>query len=137
MTTSFAEYTFTLTTPYIIANGDRIMVEYNGPAAVDMELWSADKFDGTNTRRVRYTTWSSSNTTQDVTGSMSGFGGGGSDTTPPSQVTNLTVAAGSPSSTVLNLSWTANPALDGVDHYNVYRGTTAGFPVTPGTVLLP
>ena len=108
------------------------MVEYNGPAAVDMELWSADKFDGTNTRRVRYTTSSSSNTTQDVTGSMSGSGGGGSDTTPPSQVTNLTVAAGSPRRPVLNLSWTANPALDGVDHYNVYRGITAGFPVTPG-----
>ena len=71
LTTSFAEYTFTLTTPYIIANGDRIMIEYNGPAAVDMELWSADKFDGTNTRRVRYTTSYSSNTTQDVTGSMS------------------------------------------------------------------
>ena len=31
------------------------------------------------------------------------------------------------------MSWTANPALDGVDHYNVYRSTTAGFPVTPGT----
>ena len=31
------------------------------------------------------------------------------------------------------MSWTANPGPDGVDHYNVYRDTTAGFPVTPGT----
>jgi len=71
LSASFAEYTFTLTTPYIIANGDKIMIEYNGPAAVDMELWNVDKFDGSNTRRVRYTTSYSSNITQDVAGSMS------------------------------------------------------------------
>ena len=29
--TSFAEYTFTMTTPYTIAVGDRIMIEYSGP----------------------------------------------------------------------------------------------------------
>ena len=30
------------------------------------------------------------------------------------------------------MAWTASPAPDGVDHYNVYRDTTAGFTVTPG-----
>jgi hypothetical protein len=53
------------------------------------------------------------------------------DTTPPSQVTGL--AASATSSSQINLSWTANPVSDGIDHYNVYRGTTAGFTVTPGT----
>ena len=52
------------------------------------------------------------------------------DTTPPSQVTGL--GATPTSSSQINLSWTANPAADGVNHYNVYRGTTAGFtPTTP------
>ena len=60
-----------------------------------------------------------------------GTGGGGGDTTPPSQVTGLT--ASPVSSSQIDLSWTANPSPDGVDHYNVYRSTTAGFPVTPGT----
>ena len=36
------------------------------------------------------------------------------------------------SSTHSNLSWTANTEPD-LNHYNVYRGTTAGFPVTLGT----
>ena len=53
------------------------------------------------------------------------------DTTPPSQVAGL--AATTVNSSQIDLSWTANPVPDGVDHYNVYRGTTAGFPVTPGT----
>ena len=53
------------------------------------------------------------------------------DTTPPSQVTGLSATAAS--STQINLSWTANPPADGVANYNVYRGTTSGFPVTPGT----
>jgi fibronectin type 3 domain-containing protein len=52
-------------------------------------------------------------------------------TSPPSQVTGLTVTTAS--NTQLNLSWTANPPGDNVTSYNVYRGTTAGFPVTPGT----
>jgi hypothetical protein len=53
------------------------------------------------------------------------------DTFPPSRVTNLNVTTGG--SNQINLSWTANPSTDGVDHYNVYRGTTAGLVVTPGT----
>jgi predicted phosphodiesterase len=52
------------------------------------------------------------------------------DTTPPSQVTGL--AATTASSSQINLSWTANPTADGVTRYNIYRGTTAGFTVTPG-----
>ena len=54
------------------------------------------------------------------------------DTTPPAQVAGLSVTAAS--STQLNLSWTANTELD-LNHYNVYRGTTAGFPVTLGTTI--
>ena len=52
------------------------------------------------------------------------------DTTPPSQVAPLTVTPVSDSQ--INLSWAANIEPD-MDHYNVYRGTTAGFPVTYGT----
>ena len=54
------------------------------------------------------------------------------DTTPPAQVAGLSVTAAS--STQLNLSWTANTEPD-LNHYNVYRGTTAGFPVTLGTTI--
>jgi fibronectin type 3 domain-containing protein len=60
-----------------------------------------------------------------------GTGAPPADTTPPSQVTGL--AATTVNSSQIDLSWTANPVPDGVDHYNVYRGTTAGFPVTLGT----
>ena len=57
-------------------------------------------------------------------------GGGGGDTTPPVQVAGLSVTT--VSSTQLNLGWTANTESD-LNHYNVYRGTIAGFFVTPGT----
>ena len=53
------------------------------------------------------------------------------DTTPPTQVTGLGATA--TSSTQINLAWTANPIEDEVANYNVYRDTTAGFTVTPGT----
>ena len=49
----------------------------------------------------------------------------------PTQVTGLTVTPAS--ATQLNLAWTANPTTENIDHYNVYRGTTAGFTVVPGT----
>ena len=52
--TAFSEYTFTLPTPHTIQNGDRIMIEYYGPAAINIEIWNVDKFDGGNTRRIRY-----------------------------------------------------------------------------------
>jgi chitodextrinase len=53
---------------------------------------------------------------------------------PPAKVTGLTVTtpAGTAGQTQLDLTWTANTE-PGIDHYNVYRGTVAGFPVIPGT----
>ena len=56
----------------------------------------------------------------------SGTTAGAGDTTPPGKVVGLTVTP--ISSTRLDLAWTANPEPD-VAHYNVYRGTTAGFAV--------
>ena len=49
--TALSEYTFTLTNPYIIQKGDKILIEYGGPAAVHVEIWNVDRFDGSNTRR--------------------------------------------------------------------------------------
>jgi hypothetical protein len=72
LSTSYAERTFTLTTPRTIQAGDRILVEYSGPARVDIEAHSTDKFDGSNTRRVRYdgTSYIGASTV-DVVGTMS------------------------------------------------------------------
>ncbi|MGA7602148.1 MAG: galactose oxidase-like domain-containing protein, partial [Nitrososphaeraceae archaeon] len=53
------------------------------------------------------------------------------DTNPPQQVIGL--SATPVGGAQINLAWTANPQADGVANYNVYRGTTAGFTVTPGT----
>ena len=70
--TAFAEYTFTLTNPYTIQSKDRIMVEYGGPAPVNIEIWTADKFDGSNTRRIRYDgTGYVGGNSEDVSGTMS------------------------------------------------------------------
>ena len=68
---AIAEYTFTLTIP-IPFKVDRIMIEYTGPPAVNMEIWNIDKIDGSNTRRVTYdgTSYIGGNT-EDVTGNMS------------------------------------------------------------------
>jgi hypothetical protein len=52
------------------------------------------------------------------------------DTTPPAQVAGLSVTT--MSSTQLNVGWTGNTETD-LNHYNVYRGTTPGFDVIPGT----
>ena len=30
------------------------MIEYGGPAAVNIEIWNLDRIDGANTRLVRY-----------------------------------------------------------------------------------
>ena len=51
------------------------------------------------------------------------------DTTPPAQVTGLTVST--VSSTQINLGWTQNTEPD-FNQYLVYRGTSSGFSVTPG-----
>ena len=48
------------------------------------------------------------------------------DSTAPSKVLGLTVTPISGSQ--IDLGWTTNPEPD-VAHYNVYRGTTAGFAV--------
>ena len=45
------------------------------------------------------------------------------------KVTGLTVTPVSTSQ--LNIVWNKNPESD-VTHYNVYRGTSSGFSVTPG-----
>ena len=57
----------------------------------------------------------------------------GASPSAPSQVTGLTVTPAG--ATQLNLAWTANPTTENIDHYNVYRGTTAGFTVVPGTTV--
>jgi hypothetical protein len=71
LTTSFTNYIFTLTTPYTIQNRDRILVEYNGPAYIHIELTGADAFDGPRTRRIRYDGTSYGSGSQDITGTMS------------------------------------------------------------------
>ena len=55
------------------------------------------------------------------------------DTTPPAQVTGLTVSPASTSQ--INLAWSSNAASDGVGNYNIYRGTSANFAVNLGTTI--
>ena len=72
--TALSEYTFTLTNPYIIQKGDKILIEYGGPAAVNIEIWNVDKFDGSNTKRTRYDSITNKyvpTNTEEVTGTMS------------------------------------------------------------------
>jgi hypothetical protein len=73
LNTSFQQVTFTLTTPYIIKNGDRILVEYSGPNGVQIEITTVDAFNGANTRRVGYVNayTTASGNAQDITGTMS------------------------------------------------------------------
>jgi hypothetical protein len=72
LATSYADRTFTLATAHTIQTGDRILVEYSGPARIEMEVHSTDKIDGSNTRRVRYDGTSYiGGSTVDVVGSMS------------------------------------------------------------------
>lgn len=72
LTTSYEDRTFTLTTPHTIQAGDRILVQYSGPARVEIEVHSTDQVDGSNTRRVRYdgTSYIGGNTV-DIVGTMS------------------------------------------------------------------
>jgi fibronectin type 3 domain-containing protein len=128
--TSYADYTFTLTNAYTIQAGDRVMVEYAGPASVQVEYWLGDKFDGTNTGRVRYDTAYLNGLNEDIVGTMSSVAPIITDTTPPSKVTGLTVSPISGSQ--LHLSWTANQEPD-LNHYNIYRGNAAGFQINPST----
>ena len=50
------EYTFTLSTPYTIQLGDKILIEYGGPTSISIDIWNVDKVDGNNTRRMRFLT---------------------------------------------------------------------------------
>ena len=70
---TYAEYTFTLTNPYTIQKGDRIMIEYGGPSSVNIDIWNIDKFDGSNTRRIRFNTSNAyiGTNTEEVAGTMS------------------------------------------------------------------
>jgi hypothetical protein len=54
LSTTFAPITFTLTNPYVIQSGDRILIEYSGPDRVDIQIWKTDQFDASATRRTRY-----------------------------------------------------------------------------------
>jgi fibronectin type 3 domain-containing protein len=128
--TTLTEFTFTLTNPYTIQTGDRILIEYNGPPSVRVESWNVDMIGGSNTRRISYKGSYATSNTEDIAGTMSSLIGG--DSTPPAQVAGLMVTP--VSSTQLNLAWTANTEPD-LNHYNVYRGTIAGFPVTLGTTV--
>ena len=70
--TSFTGQTFTLTNAYIIGAGDRIVVEYSGSARVEIDVWTTDQIDGSNTRRIRYDgTGYIGGNTADVVGRMS------------------------------------------------------------------
>lgn len=54
LSTSYTDRTFTLTAPHTIQAGDKILVEYSGPAGIEVEATTADAIDGSNTRRTRY-----------------------------------------------------------------------------------
>jgi len=70
--TVFEQRIFSLSAPYVIQSGDRIMVQYNGPNGVQMPFWSTDQVDGLNTRRTRYDGTSYvGGSTQDIAGTMS------------------------------------------------------------------
>jgi hypothetical protein len=70
--TTFTPITFTLTNPYVIQSGDRILIEYSGPDRVDIQVWKTDQFDGSATRRTRYDiNGYTGGNSEDIAGSMS------------------------------------------------------------------
>jgi len=72
LSTTFTEKTFTLTSAHTIQTGDRILVEYSGPARVEIDARATDQIDGSNTRRTRFdgTSYIGGNTV-DIVGTMS------------------------------------------------------------------
>jgi hypothetical protein len=60
-----------LSNAYIITSDDRILIEYSGSNGVDIEVWSTEKFDGTNTRKVSYNNSYTFTSSADIVGSMS------------------------------------------------------------------
>ena len=81
------------------------------------------KIDGTSTQ--------SDSPSQELTGLSTSSITASADTTPPAQVTGLVIRT---VSSTLNLAWTKVTASD-FNHYNVYRGTSSGFTVTPGVTV--
>jgi hypothetical protein len=70
--TSFTGQTFTLTNAYAIGAGDRILIGYSGPARLEIDVWTTDQIDGSNTRRTTYhDTGYFGHSTSDVVGTMS------------------------------------------------------------------
>jgi hypothetical protein len=70
--TTFAEIVFTLPVSYVIQPGDKILIEYDGPGRVDIQIWNEDKIDGNVTRRTRYDgSGYVGGNTQDIVGTMS------------------------------------------------------------------
>ena len=49
------------------------MIEYGGPSSVNIDIWNIDKFDGSNTRRIRFNTSNAyvGTNTEEVAGTMS------------------------------------------------------------------
>jgi len=68
---TFAKLVFTLTTPYVIKAGDRILIEYSGLSYIHIEKWNTSKTDGSATRAVKYITSYSGEDNSDITGTMS------------------------------------------------------------------
>ena len=68
---AFADYTYTLSNPYTITVGDRILIKYSGQNGIDIETWNTDRFDGTNTRSVSFSNTYAFASTSDMVGSMS------------------------------------------------------------------
>ena len=72
LSTSYSDYAFTLGSSYTIKVGDKVLIEYDGPARVELEAWGTDQFDGSNTRRVRFSGSSFiAGNTSDIVGTMS------------------------------------------------------------------
>jgi hypothetical protein len=61
-----------------------------------------------------------------------GTGMTGGDTLPPARVTGLTIAA--VGNNYITLNWNPNAETD-LDHYNVYRGTTPEFIISPSSLI--
>lgn len=68
---SYADYVFTLSTTYSITSVDRILIEYNGPDGIYIDIWNVEKFDGANTRVVLFNNGYTFASTQDMVGFMS------------------------------------------------------------------
>jgi hypothetical protein len=63
LTAGYQAYEFVFDTPRTVQANDRILIEYDGLNGVRMDAWNVQKFDGTKTRRTKYSS---------VTGTYSG-----------------------------------------------------------------